>query len=325
MSNVVASQIDLHSAYGGVVPEIASRAHVEQIIVVIRQALAEATVSLDDIDALAVTATPGLIGALLVGVETVKGIVIASGKPFVPVHHVRGHLYSPMLEWADGRTARVDLTDAADDWDFPYLGLAVSGGHTSLARVDSPSEMKQLGETRDDAAGEAYDKVAKLLGLGYPGGPIVDGLAGEGDVKRFELPRPMLSAANLDFSFSGLKTAVRQLVEREEPDNDAEREVFIRDLCAAFQQASIDVLLGKAARAAKSEGLSRLAIVGGVACNRGLRAATGRLASDGIVAVAPEPALCGDNAAMIAGLGYHQYAAGERGELDLNPRASKRI
>ena len=335
-SSVVASQIALHAAHGGVVPELASRAHVEKIAIVIREALAQAGTGLDRIDAVAVTYAPGLIGALLVGVEAAKGIALASGKPFVAAHHIRAHLYSPFLEDAQGRPMRAALTpDDAGEWDYPYVGLAVSGGHSSLALVESPLRMRAIGETRDDAAGEAYDKVAKLLGLGYPGGPVIDRLAGEGDAARFDLPRPMMQSGDLDFSFSGLKTAVRLIVERQAPPGDAPtrpdvlpdtaRGRFVRDMCAAFQAAVVETALAKAARAARAHGVRRVALVGGVACNRELRRQAAGLAREGLSVVAPLPSLCGDNAAMIAGLGYHHYVAGERADLSLNPRATVEI
>ena len=335
LGSVVASQVDLHAAFGGVVPELASRAHVQQIGVIIRQALDQAGMTLRDIDAVAVTARPGLIGALLVGVETAKGLCLAADKPLIAVHHVRAHLYSPFLDKADGTPLAVTLarpdgdeepTTAACPLRLPCIGLAISGGHSSLALVHSPLDMVAIGETRDDAVGEAYDKVAKLVGLGYPGGPIVDRLAAEGDPSRYELPRPMIHSDDLDFSFSGLKTAVRTLFEHEAPPADhPDRDRFVRDLCSAFQEAVIAVLLRKTVKAAQRHKLDHVSIVGGVACNRGLRQACAALGAKGLTVVAPPPALCGDNAAMIAGLGYHHFAAGHWSDLSLNPSASHRL
>lgn len=306
LSNAIASQIDLHRRFGGVVPEIASRAHLECCVPLMRQSLEEAGASLDDVDALAVTRGPGLAGCLLVGVEYAKGLALRRGKPLIAVHHIAGHLYSPFI----GRETNAwgEPTDGPASTSEPYLGLVISGGHSSLVHVQGPTEFEILGETLDDAVGEAYDKVAKLLGLGYPGGPLIDQAATNGDPKAFDLPRPVMHTKDFNFSFSGLKTAVARLVEeREAGGHNALDEQFVADVAASFQAAAIDVLLKKTGRALKQTGLSRLALAGGVACNRGLRAAVAKRFAKIQVAI-PDPEYCTDNAAMIAGLGYHLAA-----------------
>lgn len=282
LSNVVASQIDVHCRFGGVVPELASRKHVEAISVVINAALQEAGVSIEQIEGIGVTRGPGLIGALLVGLSTAKAMAWALDIPLAAVHHMEGHILAPMLE---------------DPPDFPFLALAVSGGHSHLYRVDGIGRYKTLGQTVDDAAGEAYDKVAKLLGLGYPGGAVIDRLAGQGRPDAIDFPRPMLHKKNFDFSFSGLKTAVLQHVEKYE---GVIGEQQLADIAASFQAAVVEVLSRKTLRAAKSEGLERIVVAGGVACNSGLRARFNELSiKHGIKVFFPSPALCGDNAAML--------------------------
>jgi N6-L-threonylcarbamoyladenine synthase len=301
LSNRIASQVPLHQRWGGVVPEIASRAHLEAIVPIVEGALADAGVGLADLDAIAITRGPGLIGSLLVGVEFARALATTRAIPLVPVQHVAGHIWSVFL----GRHHDAWGHDVAVPADTaPYVALVISGGHSSLVRVDGPTAITILGETLDDAVGEAYDKVAKLLGLDYPGGPLVDRLAATGNPEAIALPRPLLNKPGLDFSFSGLKTAVAREVEkaggaaaiRSQPGR-------LEDFCAAFQAACIDVLLARARRALEEQRLERLAIVGGVACNRGLRAAIAPLARRHAVAI-PEPEYCGDNAAMIAGLGW---------------------
>jgi len=282
LSNVVASQIDVHCRFGGVVPELASRKHVEAISVVIHSALQKAGVSIKQIEGIGVTRGPGLIGALLVGLSTAKAMAWALDIPLAAVHHMEGHILAPMLE---------------DPPDFPFLALAVSGGHTHLYRVDGIGRYKTLGQTVDDAAGEAYDKVAKLLGLGYPGGAVIDRLAGQGRPDAIDFPRPMLHKKNFDFSFSGLKTAVLQHVEKYE---GVIGEQQLADIAASFQAAVVEVLSRKTLRAAKSEGLERIVVAGGVACNSGLRTRFNELSiKNGIKVYFPSPALCGDNAAML--------------------------
>lgn len=299
-SNVIASQIDLHQRYGGVVPEVASRAHMEALSGVLQAALDEAEVGWGDLDAVATTFGPGLQGALLVGLMAAKGVAWARGLPLIGVHHLAAHI------WAN-KMAHPDLP-------LPFLCLLVSGGHTSLVRVDGPEEFRTLGETRDDAAGEAYDKTARLLGLGYPGGPAIDRLALEGNPRAYDFPRAWLQDS-LDFSFSGLKTAVVRMLERSQT---AGIPVQVADACASFQRAVADVLVGKTMAAAEAEGITAVAVAGGVAANRELR---DRLQTEagkrGLRFVAPPMSLCTDNAAMIAGLGYELYLRGRTAGLDL--------
>jgi N6-L-threonylcarbamoyladenine synthase len=256
LADVVASQILVHAPYGGVVPEVASRQHVATIVPVIQRTVADAGITLGDLDAIAVTCGPGLVGALLVGVETAKSLAFALGKPLVGVNHLAGHL------------AAVFLGDDAPP-PFPHLALLVSGGHTALIRVDEPGRTSLLGATRDDAAGEAFDKVGKLLGLGYPGGVAIDRLAATGNPRAVELPRALPARDDLDFSFSGLKTAVStRLAKTGVPEGTA-----LADFCASFQSAVVDVLVRKSRRALVREGLGALVVCGGVAANRGLRTA----------------------------------------------------
>ena len=282
LSNVVASQVDVHSRFGGVVPELASRKHVEAISVVINTAMQEAGVTVDQLEGIGVTRGPGLIGALLVGLSTAKAMAWSLDIPLAAVHHMEGHILAPMLE---------------DPPDFPFLALAVSGGHTHLYRVDGIGLYKTLGQTLDDAAGEAYDKVAKMLGLGYPGGALIDKLAGQGRPDAIAFPRPMLHKKNFDFSFSGLKTAVLQHVEKYEGAIDEQQ---LANIAASFQAAVVEVLTRKTLRAAKAEGLERIVVAGGVACNSGLRTTFNELSNKhGVKVFFPSPALCGDNAAML--------------------------
>ena len=283
LSNVVASQVDVHSRFGGVVPELASRKHVEAISVVINSALQEAGVTVDQLEGIGVTRGPGLIGALLVGLSTAKAMAWSLDIPLAAVHHMEGHILAPMLE--------------EDPPDFPFLALAVSGGHTHLYRVDGIGRYKTLGQTLDDAAGEAYDKVAKMLGLGYPGGAVIDQLAGQGRPDAIDFPRPMLHKKNFDFSFSGLKTAVLQHVEKYEGAIDEQQ---LADIAASFQAAVVEVLTRKTLSAAKAEGLQRIVVAGGVACNSGLRSRFHELSiKHGVKVFFPSPVLCGDNAAML--------------------------
>ena len=311
LSDVVRSQVALHAPYGGVVPEIAARDHARAIVPVIREALARAGVDVAGLDGVAVTARPGLAGALLVGLQTAKGLAWAAGKPFVGVDHLVGHLLAVFL--------RRDAAAAAPP-PFPFVALLASGGHTALYRVDGPDlgRVRELGATRDDAAGEAFDKVAKLLGLGYPGGPVVDRLAALGDPARAGgvVPAPMAGRGSLEFSFSGVKTAVARHVARSgRPEGQA-----LHDLCAAFQAAIVGALVQKTVSAARSEGIGAVVLAGGVAANRGLRA---RMAEEcarrGLALFVPPLASCTDNAAMIAYAGALRLAAGERDPLDLAP------
>jgi N6-L-threonylcarbamoyladenine synthase len=308
LSNEVMSQIARHAAYGGVVPEIAARAHIEVLDRLIQRALSDARVGIDGIDAVAAAAGPGLIGGILVGLTAGKAIALAAKKPFVAVNHLEAHAL----------TAR--LTDGLQ---FPYLALIASGGHTQLVAVRGVADYERLGTTMDDAAGEAFDKVGKMLGLPYPGGPQVEALAREGDAERFDFPRPMLARPGADFSFSGLKTAVRQELLRigEEP-TDTDR----RDLAASFQAAVVDVIVDRIRSALRyfgerEERLQGLAVGGGVAANGAIRRALARFCGEvGLRLVTPAPELCADNAAMIAFAGLERFKLGLTDTLDFAPR-----
>lgn len=300
LSNLIASQIDLHRQYGGVVPEVASRAHMEAIGPLLEEALAVAGVTWSDLDAVATTFGPGLQGALLVGLMAAKGVAWAKGIPLIGVHHLAAHIWANKM--------------ASPELELPFICLLVSGGHTAIVRVDGPETFKTLGQTRDDAAGEAYDKTARLLGLGYPGGPAIDRLAKEGNPRAYDFPRAWLEGS-FDFSFSGLKTAVLRMLERSQ---QAGIEVNVADACASFQRAVVDVLVGKTLAAAEAEGITALTVAGGVAANRELRERlTAEATKRGWRFVAPPMALCTDNAAMIAGLGTELYRLGRTSGLDL--------
>ncbi len=305
LSNVVSSQVALHRQYGGVVPELASRAHLDAVIPIVDLALERAGLGLTDIDVIAVTRGPGLIGALMVGVQVGKGLAIALGRPLVGVNHIAAHLYAAQLDEArDAASAAPESLPVA----YPHVALAVSGGHTALYRVDSPLVFRELGSTLDDAAGEAFDKVALMLGLGYPGGRVIDELARGGRTDAVALPRAWLGKRKFDFSFSGLKTAVRTHVKSHGvPEGDA-----LRDLLASFQEAVADVLVEKAMLAAKEQRLHRIVVAGGVGANSRLRALlTQRCAERRVEAVLTPLRYCTDNAAMVAGLGYHLAQAGD--------------
>lgn len=306
LAHAVHSQIDLHEAYGGVVPELASRDHVRRVVPLLRKVLAEAGTGLAAIEAVAYTAGPGLAGALLVGAGFAESLALALRVPAVPVHHLEGHLLSPLL--------------SSDPPGFPFIALLVSGGHTQLMRVSGVGQYELLGETLDDAAGEAFDKTAKLLGLGYPGGPQLARLAEAGQPGRFSLPRPMLHSGDLSFSFSGLKTAVLTLVRKQEM-TDAEK----ADLCAEFQAAIVEVLAAKALAALKATGLKQLVVAGGVGANRALRAALDAgVRAAGARVFYPELELCTDNGAMIAFAGAQRLtfaaAAKQAGSFGVRPR-----
>lgn len=294
LSNVVHSQIPVHARYGGVVPELASRNHVMAILPVISQALSDAGTGFDGLDLIAVTNGPGLVGSLLVGVETAKMLAFIHDIPFVGVHHIEGHLLSPFVDPV-----------CRDRLAFPYVGLIVSGGHTNLFLARGVGDYELLGRTLDDAAGEAFDKVAKRLGGPYPGGPWVQRTAEGGDPAAYRLPRPMLGRG-LDFSFSGLKTAVVNLVASLETSDPSGP--WLPDLCASVQEAVVDVLLRKALKAVQQQGCRHLVIAGGVACNARLReVALARAADHDVTVVVPRPPLCTDNAAMIAYTGGARF------------------
>ncbi|PWK61415.1 tRNA (adenosine(37)-N6)-threonylcarbamoyltransferase complex transferase subunit TsaD [Roseicyclus mahoneyensis] len=307
LSNVVASQTDLHAAFGGVVPEIAARAHVEKLDLMVEQALAEAGVALAGIDAIAVTAGPGLIGGVLSGVMAAKGLAMGLGKPLIGVNHLAGHALTPVL---------------TDGLGFPFLMLLVSGGHCQFLRVDGPQAFQRLGGTIDDAPGEAFDKVARLLGLPQPGGPAVERAAALGDPRRFDLPRPLLDRSGCDLSFSGLKTAVLRARDGVIADKGGMTEQDRADLCASFQAAISDVLAEKSRRALAGQArLTGFAVAGGVAANASLRARLERVAAAaGLPFVAPPLALCTDNAAMIAFAGLLAFEAGQRDDMTLSAR-----
>ncbi len=319
LSSVISSQDEIHSLYGGIVPELASRRHIETVIPVVEEALKQALVTLGDIDAIGVTQGPGLVGSILVGLSFAKAVAFATGKPFVGVNHIEAHPLAVFLDETGG---------GIDTPEFPYVALVVSGGHTSLIQVESFTGFTVLGRTRDDAAGEAFDKTAKLLGLGYPGGAVIDRLAKEGDPKAIQFKRPVIKKGNLEFSFSGLKTAVMLRVKAERSGratargSDSEAALsgeFIRDLAASFQEAVVDVLVKKALWALEATGARDLVIAGGVACNSRLRAKLAEATGDNNTRFfAAPPRFCSDNAAMIALSGYHRLKAGERGELNMN-------
>jgi N6-L-threonylcarbamoyladenine synthase len=305
LSNVVSSQVSIHQKYGGVVPELASRRHIESIVPIVTEALEMGKVTLRDIDGISVTQGPGLVGSLLVGLSFAKSLSFVTGLPFIGVNHIEAHLSAIFLEEAHPK--------------FPFIGLVVSGGHTSLFRVDGFGKYKRLGQTRDDAAGEAFDKVAKLLSLGYPGGPVIDELSKSSNPKAVRFPRPTLGKNSLDFSFSGLKTAVVNYVKSHPEPAGGYSEELIRDIVSSFQEAVVDVLVKKTLQAAQHQGLRRIVLSGGVAANRRLRERIKEEASQQKVKVyIPSPSFCTDNAAMVGVVGYEYLKRGIRSPLSLN-------
>lgn len=308
LSSVVSSQIAVHRPYGGVVPELASRKHIEAIVPVVKQALSDADIDKRRLDAVALTQGPGLVGALLVGFSFGRAYAYALGIPWIGVDHLKGHVNAVFLE--------------PDPPPFPFVSLLVSGGHSSLYHVLSHTRMELMGQTRDDAAGEAYDKVAKMLGLGYPGGIAIDRLAKEGTPGVVRFPRPYLDKSAYDFSFSGLKSAVRRYIEQ----NPKQYRQQTADIAAEFQEAVVDVLCFKVIQAAKTRKCSRLSVVGGVAANSRLRHRIRREAArQGLSPYIPSIGLCGDNAAMIAAVGYHYLKKGRCSRLDEDVYSKKKL
>ena len=302
LSNVIYSQIDLHTVYGGVVPEIASRKHIEKINQVVDKALKDAGLSFGDIDGIAVTYGPGLVGALLVGVSFAKSLSFATGIPLIGVHHIEGHICANYIE-------NKDLTP-------PFMALVVSGGHTHLVKVKDYGEYEILGRTRDDAAGEAFDKVARAIGLGYPGGPKIDKVSKEGNPEAIVFPRAKVNDSVYDFSFSGLKSAVLNYLNKAEMKGE---EIVVADVAASFQKSVVDVLVEHTITAAKEYGFNEVALAGGVASNSALRAAMEEACKkNGITLYRPSPIFCTDNAAMIGVAGYYEYIKGNRSDYHLN-------
>lgn len=302
LSNVIYSQIDLHTVYGGVVPEIASRKHIEKINQVVDKALKDAGLSFNDIDGIAVTYGPGLVGALLVGVSFAKSLSFATGIPLIGVHHIEGHICANYIE--------------NKELQPPFMALVVSGGHTHLVKVKDYGEYEILGRTRDDAAGEAFDKVARAIGLGYPGGPKVDKVSKEGNPEAIVFPKAKVNDSVYDFSFSGLKSAVLNYLNQAEMKGE---EISVPDVAASFQKAVVDVLVDHTISAAKEYGFKEVALAGGVASNSGLRAAMEEACEkNNIKLYRPSPIFCTDNAAMIGVAGYYEYIKGNRSDYHLN-------
>jgi N6-L-threonylcarbamoyladenine synthase len=302
LSNVISSQIDIHQKFGGVVPEVASRKHVELVIPVIDQALEEARIKLEDVDVIGVTYGPGLVGALLVGLSAAKALAFAANKPFVGVHHIEGHIAANYLEYPD--------------LEPPFVCLVASGGHSHIVYVGDYNKFEIMGQTRDDAAGEAFDKVARAIGLGYPGGPLIDKAAKSGNKNAIAFPRVLFEDGSLDFSFSGLKTAVLNYLNTAEQKGE---KIIVEDVAASFQQAVVDVLVRNVIEAGKQKGVKNIALAGGVAANSALRSGLKAAAEEyGFSVRYPKPVLCTDNAAMIACAAYYEYRSGSASELDLN-------
>lgn len=305
-SNVVATQYEIHGRYGGVVPELASRRHLEMIIPIINGALKEAGITLDEVNAIAVTRGPGLVGSLLVGISAAKALAYVKQLPLVAVNHLEGHIHAIFLE-------RKDIK-------FPFITLVASGGHTHLYKVLDFHRYQALGRTRDDAAGEAFDKVAKILNLGYPGGPVIDKLSQEGNEAAITFPKSIFSDGSLDFSFSGLKTAVLNYVLAHKNGYK------VADIAAGFQRAAVGMLVDTTLKSAAKENCLQIVLAGGVACNSALRKTMKQAAQEkGMEVFYPSPALCTDNALMIAKAGYHRFLQGERADMELNAKADLRL
>lgn len=309
LSSVVATQVEEHKLYGGVVPEIASRRHCESINGVVREALEQAGLDLSGVDAVAVTYAPGLIGALLVGVNFAKGLCLSSGLPLIPVHHLRSHIAANYL--------------AHQELEPPFMCLVVSGGHSHIVEVKSYTDMKIIGKTRDDAAGEAFDKAARTMGMPYPGGIHLDKAAEKGNESAYKFPRPKISGSVYDFSFSGLKTAVINLIHNAEQRGE---EVNVNDICASFRRAIVESLLDNFVKAAEEYGYDKLVLAGGVSANSLLRKRAAEEAEKrGWSCYYPPLALCGDNGAMVGAQGYYEYIAGRRAGMELNAAATMSI
>ena len=301
-SNIISSQIEIHKLYGGVVPEIASRHHLDNVNPVVDQALEEAGISMDEIDAIAVTYGPGLVGALLIGLATAKAYALATGKPLIGVNHIQGHVCANYI--------------AHPDLEPPFMALVISGGHTNIVDVKDYQTYHVLGSTRDDAAGEAYDKVARVLGLGYPGGPLIDKIAKAGDPQAAPFKRVYLEKGSLDFSFSGIKTGVLNYINGEK---QAGREVNVADVATGFQEAVLEVVVNKTVGAALQRGEDKIVVAGGVAANSRLREMLGEeCRKHGLGLYYPPPVLCTDNAAMIGCAAYYKFMAGQTDGLDLD-------
>lgn len=309
LSDAVASQVDEHKKFGGVVPEIASRRHCENVLTVTKKALADANISLEEVDAIAVTYAPGLIGALLVGVNFAKGLSLATGKPLVPVHHIAGHIASNYL--------------AHPELEPPYLCLVASGGHSHIIEVKSYTEFEVHGRTRDDAAGECFDKAARAMGFPYPGGVHIDKAAEKGDSSRYKLPHPKVEGSEYDFSFSGLKTAVINLIHNAQ---QKDIEINRNDLAASLQATIAEILTDKTIAVAEKTGYKKIAVAGGVSANTGVRSAMRKACDErGFELFVPPLNLCGDNGAMIASQGYFDFLSGKRADESLNAIATLSI
>lgn len=309
LSNIISSQIEIHKKFGGVVPEVASRKHIENINKIVQNALDEAKITLDDVDNIGVTYGPGLVGALLVGLSTAKALAFGKGKPLTPVNHIEGHIYANFIEYPE--------------LEPPFVCLVVSGGHTHLVYMKDYGDYELLGRTRDDAAGEAFDKVARALGLGYPGGPLIDKLAKEGNKEAIDFPRAYLEEDSYDFSFSGLKSAVLNYLNNTKQKGES---IIVEDVAASFQQSVIEVLTEKAIRAAKMKKSKTIVVAGGVAANQGLRNMLAeRGNAEGIDIKFPSLVLCTDNAAMIGCSAYYNYLQGNNAGLELNAVPNLRL